>query len=305
MNFALFFYIICFFWLLGVVLLILSPKSTPYHVEGKSQKLNYPKLKKFSVFFVFIGILILFIYILLLWLTLSRPPLKTLGETRLWYSLFLPIIGLIIYFRWKYMWIIPYSIGLALVFLIINFLNPDVYDKILAPALQSIWFIPHVIVYLFAYALLGGATIVAFRGIVLYYKVTSRQSPVTSCQSAVNSQTDDSSYILRATSMKLQSDIIKLADNLVYIGFSFLTFGLLFGALWAKQSWGHYWTWDPKETWALLTWLCYLLYIHYRKYQKQPTTVPLWFLLLSFIVLLICWFGLNYLPSAEGSVHTY
>ncbi len=45
------------------------------------------------------------------------------------------------------------------------------------------------------------------------------------------------------------------ADTLVYIGTAFLTFGMLSGALWAKEAWGHYWNWDPKETWALITWL--------------------------------------------------
>ena len=98
---------------------------------------------------------------------------------------------------------------------------------------------------------------------------------------------------------------LQLADNLVYIGFSFLTLGLLFGALWAKEAWGHYWTWDPKETWAFLTWLAYLTYMHFRTYQPKKTRAPLWTLSLAFVVLLICWFGINYLPSAQNSVHVY
>ncbi|WP_218186024.1 cytochrome c biogenesis protein CcsA [Marinifilum fragile] len=85
----------------------------------------------------------------------------------------------------------------------------------------------------------------------------------------------------------------------------FLTFGLLFGALWAKEAWGHYWTWDPKETWAFITWMGYLVYIH-RRYQKPSKYVSaLWILALAFVILLVCWFGVNYLPSAQFSVHTY
>ena len=57
---------------------------------------------------------------------------------------------------------------------------------------------------------------------------------------------------------------MSLCDNLVYVGMAFLTIGMLFGALWAKEAWGHYWNWDPKETWAAATWLGYLIYIHYR-----------------------------------------
>ncbi|RLD79797.1 MAG: cytochrome C assembly protein, partial [Bacteroidetes bacterium] len=65
------------------------------------------------------------------------------------------------------------------------------------------------------------------------------------------------------------------------------------------------WTWDPKETWAFLTWLAYLLYIHFRLKKKQSPKTALWIVSLAFVVLLICWFGINYLPSAQSSVHVY
>ena len=84
-----------------------------------------------------------------------------------------------------------------------------------------------------------------------------------------------------------------------------LTLGLLFGALWAKEAWGHYWTWDPKETWAIITWLCYLIYIHFRYLYHNKSKIALWILVCSFIILLICWFGINYISAAENSIHTY
>ena len=143
------------------------------------------------------------------------------------------------------------------------------------PALQSPWFVPHVIVYIFSYALLAASSLVAVKGLYqLYFR-------------------------------EFETKTLHLADNLVYIGFSFLTLGLLFGALWAKEAWGHYWTWDPKETWAFLTWLAYLIYMHFRTFQPKTTKAPLWMLSLAFIVLMICWFGINYLPSAQNSVHVY
>ena len=101
------------------------------------------------------------------------------------------------------------------------------------------------------------------------------------------------------------NNLIKNADNLVYLGFAFLTMGLLFGALWAKEAWGHYWTWDPKETWAFLTWAAYLIYIHGRIRNSLKEKTALWVLVFGFIILLMCWFGVNYLPSAANSVHTY
>jgi ABC-type transport system involved in cytochrome c biogenesis permease subunit len=224
---------------------------------------------------VFAGIAMLLLFLVMLWIRLERPPMRTLGETRLWYSLFLPIVGMITYLRWEYKWFISYALGLAAIFLLINYLHPENYDKTLMPALQSPWFVPHVIVYLFSYALLAASSLVAVKGL---YQVYYRD---------------------------FETRTIRLADNLVYIGFAFLTLGLLFGALWAKEAWGHYWTWDPKETWAFLTWLSYLIYIHFRFFQPGKIKTPLWALSLAFVVLLICWFGINYLPSGQESVHVY
>ena len=98
----------------------------------------------------------------------------------------------------------------------------------------------------------------------------------------------------------------KLTDDLVYVSLAFLTIGMLFGALWAKEAWGHYWSWDPKETWAAITWIAYLIYIHYRQVPRHRERLALWMLVVSFVLLQMCWWGINYLPSAQGSsVHTY
>ncbi len=99
---------------------------------------------------------------------------------------------------------------------------------------------------------------------------------------------------------------LDITDNLVYIGWAFLSLGMLTGALWAKDAWGHYWAWDPKETWAAATWLAYLTYIHYRLRKKCNLEVAMWILIVNFVLLQMCWWGINYLPSAQGtSVHTY
>jgi ABC-type transport system involved in cytochrome c biogenesis permease subunit len=154
-------------------------------------------------------------------------------------------------------------------------MKPDTFDKTLMPALQSPWFIPHVIVYMIGYAVLAVSSLIGIKGLYQLYN------------------------------KKETSETMWLSDNLVYIGFAFLTFGLLFGALWAKEAWGHYWTWDPKETWAFLTWLIYLLYIHLRLHHKLNVKLAFWVLALAFVILLICWFGINYLPAAKSSVHVY
>ena len=99
---------------------------------------------------------------------------------------------------------------------------------------------------------------------------------------------------------------MEITDNLVYVGLSFMTLGMLMGAIWAKEAWGHYWAWDPKETWAAITWLSYLVYIHYRLYRPRSIRPSLWLIIIAFCLLQMCWWGINYLPSAQGmSVHTY
>ena len=227
-----------------------------------------------------LGLLVFFAFILSMWMSLERPPLRTMGETRLWYSLFLPLAGLIVYSRWKYKWILSFSAILALVFICVNLFKPEIHDKTLMPALQSPWFAPHVIVYMFAYAVLGAAAVMALFLLFRKKSLTSHFSPLAS-----------------------EMDI---ADNLVYVGLAFLTIGMLFGALWAKEAWGHYWSWDPKETWAAITWLAYLIYVHYRQLPRQRERLALWMLIIAFVLLQMCWWGINYLPSAQGSsVHTY
>ena len=224
---------------------------------------------------VIFGILLFGFYLTELWLSLGRAPMRTLGETRLWYSFFLGLIGYVTYLRWNYKWFLVYSVMMSVLFIMINLIHPENFSKTLMPALQSPWFVPHVIVYIFAYALLGAASIVSVYGLWLEYFREFRRN------------------------------LLQLADNLVYIGFAFLTLGLLFGAIWAKEAWGHYWTWDPKETWAFITWLAYLIYMHFRHFHPKKTRTPLWILALAFLVLLVAWFGVNYLPSAQNSVHVY
>ena len=108
-----------------------------------------------------IGLVVFFSFILMMWISLERPPLRTMGETRLWYSFFLPLAGIIVYSRWRYKWILSFSTVLALVFICINLFKPEIHSKTLMPALQSPWFAPHVIVYMFAYAVFGVATLMA------------------------------------------------------------------------------------------------------------------------------------------------
>lgn len=231
--------------------------------------------RRLTYFLTLGGLVVFFSFIFGMWFSLDRPPLRTMGETRLWYSAFLPLAGIIVYARWRYKWILTFSWVLSSVFICINIFRPEIHNKTLMPALQSPWFAPHVIVYMFAYALLGAAALVA-----LYILVRKHCRP------------DEKEMIL--------------CDNLIYVGLAFMTLGMLMGALWAKEAWGHYWAWDPKETWAAATWFGYLSYIHIRIVSPRKKAVAMSIVLISFLLLQMCWYGINYLPSAQGvSVHTY
>ena len=228
------------------------------------------------------GLLVFFSYIISMWVVLEHPPLRTMGETRLWYSFFLPLTGLVIYSRWHYRWLLSFSTLMAVVFVCVNLLKPEIHSKTLMPALQSPWFAPHVIVYMFCYALLGAAAVMAVCLLV---------RPSLLC--------DD----VKTSSSGTRMEVV---DQLVRLGVAFMTIGMLFGALWAKEAWGHYWSWDPKETWAAVTWFACLVYLHYRLLRPHSVQPALWMLLVVFLLLQMCWWGINYLPSAQGvSVHTY
>lgn len=82
------------------------------------------------------GLVVFFSYILVMWITLDRPPMRTMGETRLWYSLFLPLAGVIVYSRWDYKWLLSFSTILSMVFIGVNLLKPEIHSKTLMPALQ-------------------------------------------------------------------------------------------------------------------------------------------------------------------------
>lgn len=221
------------------------------------------------------GSMIFFAYIVGMWIALERPPMRTMGETRLWYSFFLSIAGAAVFIRWKYKWILSFSTMMSVVFICINLFKPEIHSKSLMPALQSVWFVPHVIVYMFAYAMMGAVTLFA---IYLWIR-SSRKEPTV--------------------------EEMGVCDNLVRIGWAFLSLGMVMGALWAKEAWGDYWTWDPKETWAAATWLGYLLYLHLRQ-QVKDYNLLFAMLIFAFLMLQMCWYGINYLPSAQGaSVHVY
>ena len=245
-------------WLIGGYLIHFTSKNSFFH-----QKAKYIPL---------IGNFAILLFIITLWNHLERPPMRTMAETRLLYSFFVAWVTWIIYIKTKE--IAMYWLGFVMssVFLLVDIIHPEYQSKSMMPALQSSWFIPHVVVYMISYAVLASAWL---------------------------------SSIIGLLSKKSIEKTITLAMQLVFIGLGLLTLGMLLGALWAKIAWGNYWSWDPKETWALLTWLFYLVTIHLHHAYPTKQKLLLWLLGLSFIVLIITWLGIQYIAPSMQSVHIY
>jgi ABC-type transport system involved in cytochrome c biogenesis permease subunit len=96
-------------------------------------------------------------------------------------------------------------------------------------------------------------------------------------------------------------------DRIIYtsigIGYPLYTLGaLIFGAIWAEQAWGRYWSWDPKETWALITWIVYTLYLHLRLVRRNTSAFPPLLVILGFLIALFTFLGVNYLLPG---LHSY
>ncbi|EKD30827.1 MAG: cytochrome c biogenesis protein CcsA [uncultured bacterium] len=218
------------------------------------------------------GLLLFSAFIGLLWASMDHPPLRTMGETRLWYSLFIVLVGYVTYLRWRYKWLMAYSVVVSTVFVLVNLLKPEIHTTNLMPALQSIWFVPHVTVYILSYAMMGAATLAA---IITLLRDEGKEG-----------------------------ELFTLIDNLIFIGFGFLIAGMLMGAIWAKEAWGDYWTWDPKEVWAFITAASYLVYLH-ASYAGISRRKALLIIPLAFIMLMITWLGVEYLAVAQGSIHSY
>ncbi len=95
----------------------------------------------------------------------------------------------------------------------------------------------------------------------------------------------------------------RLAYTSIAIGYPIFTAGaLVFGAVWAQKAWGIWWSWDPKETWALITWLTYTAYLHFRLVRKNTSKVMPILVIAGFLIAMFTFFGVNFLLSG---LHSY
>ncbi|CAM9102724.1 unnamed protein product [Chrysoparadoxa australica] len=160
----------------------------------------------------------------------------------------------------------------------------------LVPALQSNWLMMHVSLMMLSYATLIIGSILA----ILYLIITFKNK-ITLAN--LNQNINVNTYL-----PKLLKSIDNLSYRIISLGFPFLTIGIIAGAVWANEAWGSYWSWDPKETWALITWLIFAAYLHARIIKGWEGEKPAILGSLGFFVVWICYLGVNFLGQG---LHSY
>jgi cytochrome c-type biogenesis protein CcsB len=170
-------------------------------------------------------------------------------------------------------------------------------SKPLVPALQSNWLFMHVSVMILSYAGLLIGSILA----ITYLVVSRYPVPQSINESPPNSETLESGEKV-FTREKFLLFFDDLSYRIIGIGFCFLTLGILSGAVWANETWGTYWSWDPKETWALITWLTFAIYLHTRLVYGWQGNKSAFIASFGFILVWICYLGVNLLGKG---LHSY
>jgi cytochrome c-type biogenesis protein CcsB len=109
-------------------------------------------------------------------------------------------------------------------------------------------------------------------------------------------------YFINFRKWQLINELDNCSYRIISFGFPLLTIGILSGAVWANEAWGSYWNWDPKETWALITWLIFATYLHTRMVGGRRTQQSAVIASSGFLIIWICYLGVNLLGKG---LHSY
>jgi cytochrome c-type biogenesis protein CcsB len=202
---------------------------------------------------------------------------------------------------------------------------PDEMQKSapLVPALKSNWLMMHVSVMMLSYATLmvGAVLAIAFLVVTRGQAIELRGSSVGTGSYRANKaaaalatetvlpQSGGTAVLTQPATVTLSPQRLSLADTLdnvsyrvIGLGFPLLTIGIISGGVWANEAWGSYWSWDPKETWALITWLVFAAYLHTRITKNWQGRRPAILAAIGFVVVWICYLGVNLLGKG---LHSY
>jgi len=217
-------------------------------------------------------------------LGIGHAPLSNLYESLIFFAWTIVLLYLVVEWKTKNKTIGTFATPLAFLAMAYASYSPGINSSIqpLVPALKSNWLIAHVITCFFGYAAFG----LAF-GLSLMFILKKLDHPKRD------------SFFLRIIPEPPILD--ELSYQMVVIGFLLLTLGIITGSVWAHSAWGSYWSWDPKETWSLITWLVYAAMLHSRMVRGWKGNKLAAMSIIGFCCVLFTYFGVNYLAG----LHSY
>ena len=230
------------------------------------------RLARPAFFMVLAGLLFHTAALAVRWKAVGHAPMSNMYESLSFFSWAFVLFFLLAYRLLKISRLGFFVLLCNLAILIYAF-SHDAAVKPLMPALQSNWLLLHVSACFFSY----GAFAVSFVASVIYLVPGSKKNfPL--------------------------EQLDKVMYKSILFGFPLLTFGVGSGAIWANEAWGRYWSWDPKETWSLVTWLIYALYLHLRLMRAWSSKKLAWVAFAGFLSVIFTYVGVNYLLSG---LHSY
>nr|UXR12681.1 cytochrome c heme attachment protein [Liquidambar formosana]WBR74739.1 cytochrome c heme attachment protein [Liquidambar acalycina] len=251
------------------------------------------------------------------WIYSRHFPLSDLYESLIFLSWSLSIIHMVPYFKNHKNNLSAITAPSAIFtqgFATSGLLTEMHQSAILVPALQSQWLMMHVSMMVVGYAaLLCGSLlsvallVITFRKDIRIFGKSNHLLNALFSFGEINKRIN----VLQKTSFLstrnyYKSQLIQQLDHWSYrvisLGFIFLTIGILSGAVWANEAWGSYWNWDPKETWAFITWTVFAIYLHTRTNTNLKGANSAIVASMGFLVIWICYFGVNLLGIG---LHSY
>ena len=192
----------------------------------------------------------------------------------------------------------------------------------LVPALQSNWLLMHVSIMLLSYSSLLAGSLCSMSYLFVFYFLDSPGELESQLFSPEQKKKDEGLNFDQVASMEtsfskenvsskignkflektILTDLDKYSSQSLSFGFPLLTLGIISGAVWANEAWGSYWSWDPKETWAFITWLIFALYLHVRMNKGWAGVNAAWVATFGFFMVWICYLGVNLLGKG---LHSY
>ena len=240
------------------------------------------------------------------WIISSHFPISNLFESLCFLSWGLILAQLIL--EREYQTPIISTLSIPIILLTLGFacfvLPEDLRSSSnLVPALRSSWLVMHVSVVMLSYAsLIIGSCLSA--SVLLIDKNQSLQ--IRSSSLGIGgykiSNLDSKNELIRPYQFSHLEKIDTLSYRSILVGFVLLTLGLVSGAVWANEAWGTWWSWDPKETWAFISWIFYASYLHMRVSKGWQGRKPAILATTGFFIVLICYLGVNYLGVG---LHSY